>query len=132
MDLSHTSASFNLKNQPQVVQNALLPLKRIQNCVDDETLFNLKMLNKSLNSTFFCCCCFSSSSSSSFFNPLSYYTCSSLFFSFLHTKYIMFVYFHIKYSLHFVQNLRNFLINLIRLYLLYILIIRLSIFITVT
>jgi hypothetical protein len=34
-----------------VVQNILLPLKKIQNCDKDETLFNLKMMNKSLNIT---------------------------------------------------------------------------------
>ena len=49
MDISTTS--HNLKKQPFVVQGALEPLKSIQNCVDDPTLFNLRMMNKSLNIT---------------------------------------------------------------------------------
>ena len=51
LDLSGTSAADNLRSQPQVVQNALHDIKGIQNCTNDETLFNLKLLNKSLNIT---------------------------------------------------------------------------------
>ena len=49
LDINTSSTSF--KKQPSVVEGALKKLKNIQNCVDDPTLFNLKMLNKSLNIT---------------------------------------------------------------------------------
>ena len=49
--LDINTSSHSLKRQPFVVQGALETLKNIQNCVDDPTLFNLRMLNKSLNIT---------------------------------------------------------------------------------
>ena len=51
LDLSGSSAADNLRSQPQVVQNALHDIKGIQNCTNDDTLFNLRLLNKSLNIT---------------------------------------------------------------------------------
>lgn len=49
LDINTSSHSF--KEQTIVVKGALERLKEIQNCVGDVTLFNLKMLNKSINIT---------------------------------------------------------------------------------
>ena len=49
LDINTSSHSF--EKQAIVVKGALERLKEIQNCVGDETLFNLKMLNKSFNIT---------------------------------------------------------------------------------
>ena len=49
--LDINTCSHSMKSQAFVVQGALEKLKHIQNCVGDPTLFNLKMLHKSLNIT---------------------------------------------------------------------------------
>jgi len=40
-----------LSRQPMVVRNFLSPLYKVQNCVGDQTLFNLRLLDDSLNET---------------------------------------------------------------------------------
>jgi hypothetical protein len=51
LTLSDASSSMRLNGQPIVVQNALRDIKALQNCTNDDTLFNLKLLSKSLNIT---------------------------------------------------------------------------------
>lgn len=55
IDISHARnpGHFGLSSQPKggVAYNALRPLFNIQNCVDDASLFNLRLLDGSLNST---------------------------------------------------------------------------------
>ena len=54
LDLSGASSSMHINDsstQPIVVQNALRDIKALQNCTNDDTLFNLKLPSKSLNIT---------------------------------------------------------------------------------
>ena len=50
-DLDMDGSCTRINKQPHVVRNALGPIFVIQNCIGDETCFNLRLISQSLNKT---------------------------------------------------------------------------------